>query len=155
MMEYKITAISENAKKTEYTNTIMHNLSDWFDDWDFNEYIPNVHKYPYWAAFDNNRCVGFLSAKIHYDKTGEIYVCGVDQKYHAKGIGTLLYNEGEKYFLKNNCRYIVLKTISEVDIDEYYISTRRFYKKMGFDELITLNEMWNDECHCLLMIKKL
>jgi ribosomal protein S18 acetylase RimI-like enzyme len=86
-----------------------------------------------------------FSGKIHYSRTGDIYVCRVDPKYHGKGIGTLLYKKVEKYFIKNNCKYIIVKTLSEMD----------FYKKVGFKESITLTEMRDENNPCLIMIKKI
>jgi ribosomal protein S18 acetylase RimI-like enzyme len=155
-MGYKIIEIKENDKKAEYTNTILRKLPEWFGiEEGLQEYINTVHKYPYWAAFDDNNCIGFFSGKIHYNRTGDIYVCGIDPKYHRKGIGTLLYNEMEKYFIKNKCKYIIIKTISEIDEDENYAKTRKFYKKMGFEELITLTEMWDKNNPCLIMIKNI
>jgi len=91
--------------------------------------------------------------KIHYNRTGDIYVCGIDSNYHRKGIGTLLYKTIENYFIKNACEYIIVKTLSEKNQDENYAKTREFYKKMGFKELITLTEMWDENNPCLIMIK--
>ena len=114
-------------------------------------YVSCVNKCPYWAAFDKDNCIGFFSGKIHYNRTGDIYVCGIDPKYHGKGIGTLLYKELEKYFVENNCKYIIVKTLSEKN----YEKTRKFYIKNGFEELITLIEIWDEYNPCLIMIKKI
>ena len=70
-------------------------------------------------------------------------------------IGTLLYKEFEKYLVKNDCRYVIVKTISETNSDENYAKTRAFYKKTGFEELITLTEMWDENNPCLIMIKSI
>jgi hypothetical protein len=66
----------------------------------------------------------------------------------------LLYKEAEKYFIRNKCKYVIVKTISEIDEDKNYEKTRRFYKKMGFEELVTLTEIWDENNPCLIMIKK-
>jgi ribosomal protein S18 acetylase RimI-like enzyme len=156
-MEYKITQINDNNKKAEYADNILRKLPEWFGmEEGLREYVNTVNKYPYWAAFDEeNNCIGFFSGRIYYNRTGDIYVCGVDPRYHGKGIGTLLYKEMEKYFIKNNCEYVIVKTISEIDDDKNYAKTRKFYKKMGFEELITLTEMWDENNPCLIMIKKI
>jgi ribosomal protein S18 acetylase RimI-like enzyme len=156
-MEYKIFVIEDNNKKAEYANNILRKLPEWFGiEESLQDYVNTVHKYPFWAAFDNeNNCIGFFSGIIHYNRTGDIYVCGIDPKYHGKGIGTMLYKEIEKYFRENNCKYIIVKTLSEIDQDPNYAQTRKFYKKMGFEELITDTEMWGENCPCLIMIKKL
>ena len=155
-MEYKVFEINDNTKKAEYTNYILRLLPEWFGiEESLVHYVETVNKYPYWAAFDQDNCIGFFSGKIHYNRTGDIYVCGIDPKYHGKGIGTSLYKELEKYFMKKGCEYVMVKTISDKDPDEYYAKTRAFYKKVGFKELVTLTEMWDENNPCLIMIKNL
>jgi ribosomal protein S18 acetylase RimI-like enzyme len=155
-MDIKIIEINDNVKKAEYTDVILRKLPDWFGiEEAIVEYVSTVHKYPYWAAFDNGNCIGFFSGEIHYNRTGEIYVCAIDPEYHGKGIGTLLYKETEKYFIENGCEYVIVKTLSEENPDVNYAKTRDFYKKMGFKELITLAEMWDEWNPCLIMIKNI
>lgn len=36
-----------------------------------------------------------------------------------------------------------------------YEKTRTFYKSVGFEPLITLTEMWDEEIPCLIMLKVL
>ena len=154
--KYKIMEILDNNKKREYTENILRKLPEWFgNEESLINYINTVLEYPFWAAFDNSNCIGFFSCKIHYNRTGDIYVCGVDPDYHGKGIGTLLYKEMEKYCLKNNYEYIIVKTLSELAKYEPYIKTKEFYEKMGFKELLTLTEIWDEENPCLIMIKSL
>ena len=155
-MEYRIIEISDNTKKAEYTETILRKLPDWFGiEEALVEYVNTVNKYPYWAAFDRDNCIGFFSGEIHYNRTGEVYVCGIDPEYHGKGIGTLLYKRLEKYFVEKGCKYVIVKTLSDINPDVNYAKTRAFYIKMGFKELITLTEMWDDDNLCLIMIKNI
>jgi ribosomal protein S18 acetylase RimI-like enzyme len=96
-MEYKITQISDNNKKAEYTDTILRKLPEWFGmEKGIRDYADTVREYPFWAAFDGGNCVGFFSGRIHYNRTGDIYVCGIDPGYHRRGIGTLLYKSLEE-----------------------------------------------------------
>ena len=155
-MECKIMEVNDDCNKSEYVNTILRKLPEWFgNEKGLQEYVNTVQKYPFWAAFDNDECIGFFSGKIHYNRTGDIYVCGIDPDYHGKGIGTLLYKELEKHCIKNNCEYIIVKTLSELAQYEPYIKTKRFYEKMGFKELLTLTEIWDENNPCLIMIKNL
>ena len=155
-MDYNVFEIKENDKKTEFTNLILRMLPEWFgNEKGILDYVNSVHNFPYWSAFDKNKCIGFFSIKIHYNRTGDIYVCGVDPNYHGKGVGTLLYKESENYCIKNKCKYIIVKTLSEIVQYEPYLKIKEFYKKMGFSELLTLTEMWDEENPCLIMIKNL
>ena len=50
---------------------------------------------------------------------------------------------------------MVVKTISDTNPDENHVKTRAFYKKIGFKELVTLMEMWDENNPCLIMKKYL
>jgi ribosomal protein S18 acetylase RimI-like enzyme len=155
-MEYRIIEIMDNSKKTEYTNLILRKLPEWFgNERGLLNYVNTVYEYPFWAAFDNNDCIGFFSGKIHYNRTGEIYVCGIDPNYHGKGIGTVLYKKLEEYFIKNNCEYIIVQTLCEIAEYEPYLRTKNFYIKLGFKELISFKEIWDEENPLLIMIKNI
>jgi ribosomal protein S18 acetylase RimI-like enzyme len=155
-MDYKIMEITENNKKAEYANLILRKLPEWFgNEKGLTEYVNTVYKYPFWAAFDNDNCIGFFSGKIHHNRTGDIYVCGVDPDYHRKRIGKLLYKELEKYCAVNNCEYIIVKTVDETDSEKSYGKTVKFYKSIGFNELITFPEVWDENNPCLIMIKRI
>jgi ribosomal protein S18 acetylase RimI-like enzyme len=155
-MKYKIMEIDDNKKKAEYTNIILRKLPEWFGNEEgIQNFVNTVNLYPYWAAFDRDNCIGFFSGKIHHNRTGDIYVCGVNPNYHRKGIGKLLYKELEEYCIEKSCEYIIVKTVYETDTEKYYGKTVQFYKSIGFRELITLPEIWDKNNPCLLMINKL
>lgn len=99
--------------------------------------------------------MGFFSVKMHYSHTGDIFVCGVLSEYQHSGIGKMLYSEVEAFFINNGCKYAVVKTLSDIVDFEPYERTRRFYVSVGFEPLLTLTEMWDEENPCLIMIKLL
>lgn len=153
----RIEEIKVPVKKTEYSRYVLEKLPEWFGNQEaLLDYTENVKELPFWAAFNQNElCVGFLSVKIHYTHTGDIYVCGVLPEYHRDGVGTALYKMAEKYFYSKNCEYIIVKTLSDTVSYEPYEHTRKFYEKMGFIPLLTLTEMWDEWNPCLIMIKQL
>ena len=115
-----------------------------------------VRKLPYFAALDEaGNCIGFFAIELHYGHTGDIYVCGVLPEYHRKGVGKALYAEAEAYLKQVGCKYVMVKTLSDKAVFEPYERTRRFYESVGFEPLITLTEMWDEENPCLIMIKVL
>jgi hypothetical protein len=59
-----------------------------------------------------------------------------------------MLGERETFFIKKNYKYVIVKTISEIDTD-------KSYEKIGFEGLITLTEMWVKNNPCLITIKKL
>lgn len=51
--------------------------------------------------------------------------------------------------------YVLVKTLSDAIDYEPYARTRKFYTSVGFESLITLTEMWDEENPCLIMFKSL
>ncbi|BBB90972.1 MAG TPA: GNAT family N-acetyltransferase [Methylomusa anaerophila] len=156
MMNIRIVRINDEAMKSLHTKEILRSLPEWFgNEKALCEYVKNVAKLPYWIALNQNESsVGFISVKIHYGNTGDIYVFGVLPEYHNQGIGKKLLASAAEYFRQNGCKYVIVKTLSEKARYEPYERTRKFYTRAGFEPLITLTEMWAEENPCLIMIKK-
>ena len=152
-----IVRIQDDDKKSSYTGEILRKLPEWFgNEQAVDDYVEKVKEYPYWAAEDNaGKCIGFFSVKTHYRHTGDIFVCGVLPEYQHEGIGKELYNAAEQYFIGQGCKYVIVKTLSDTVEYKPYVQTRGFYKSVGFESLITLTEMWDEENPCLIMIKLL
>ena len=154
-MGYTVLDIQQPERKSKYAETILRCLPEWFgNEKSLFDYIEKVSNLPFWAALDENGdCIGFLSVKVQYGHTGDIYVCGVLPEYHKKGIGKKLFSFADEYFINCGCKYVIVKTLSEIAQYEPYDKTRAFYLSIGFEPLITLTEMWDDENPCLIMIK--
>jgi ribosomal protein S18 acetylase RimI-like enzyme len=151
-----IREIKDGLEKEKYADSILRKLPEWFgNEAAIQEYARSAREYAFFAAFAKGVCIGFFSGKIHYGRAGDIYVCGVAPDFQGRGIGRRLYEELERYFVENNCEYVIVKTLSEMNSDKNYAETRKFYRKMGFKELLTLSEMWDENNPCLIMIKNL
>jgi len=156
-MNVSIVEVNDSNKKSQFAEEILRSLPEWFgNEKALNEYVEGVASLPFWIALNrDDKCIGFISIKIHYGHTGDIYVLGVLPEYHRKGVGRLLLAQAEEYFRNNNCKYVIVKTLSDIAEYEPYERTRKFYKNVGFEELTTLTEMWDSENPCLIMIKVL
>lgn len=156
-MNVNIVEIKDSCKKSKYAEEILRCLPEWFGNENaLLDYVKGVAPLPFWIALnDDEKCIGFISMKIHYSHTGDIYVFGVLPEYHRKGVGRLLLAKAEEYCKSNNCKYIIVKTLSDTVEYEPYERTRKFYKNVGFEELITLTEMWDEQNPCLIMIKEI
>ncbi len=152
-----IIEIQSRDKKSSYAKEILEMLPKWFGNKQaLDEYVEKVKNLPFFAAFnDADQCIGFFSVKIHYQHTGDIFVCGVHPDYHHCGVGKALYHAAENYFILKGCKYVIVKTLSDTVDFEPYAQTRKFYKSIGFESLITLTEMWDAENPCLIMFKSL
>ncbi len=151
-----ILEITDGARKSAYTRAILKMLPDWFGNPQaFENYVRDVQKFPYFAAFVGEHCVIFFSVRVHYGHTGELYLCGVHPAYRNRGIGHALCTASEQYFLSCGCDCMVVKTLSDLVDYAPYRETRMFYKSVGFTELLTLTEMWDENNPCLIMYKKI
>jgi len=155
--EISIVEIKDCHTKSVYTKAILEKLPEWFGNKQaLDDYVVMVKELPYWVALNKkNNCIGFFSVKIHYGHTGEIFVCGISPEYQRGGIGKTLYNTTEAYLIQNGCKYVIVKTLSDAISYKPYTITREFYKRVGFEPLVTLTEMWDDENPCLIMLKSL
>ncbi len=151
----RILEVNDGEKKSAYTREVLYKLPQWFGNkQSLEEYAEEVKEYPFYSAVDDTgKCVGFFSVKIHYQHTGDIFVCGVLPEYQHTGIGKALYRTSEEYFIKSGCKYVIVKTLSDIVDSEPYERTRRFYRSIGFDTLLTLTEMWDEKNPCLIMFK--
>ena len=154
---FHIIKIDDGETKSAYTREVLESLPDWFGDkQSLDEYVAKAADFPYWAAMNEaGRCIGFFSIKTHYGHTGDIFVCGILPEYQHMGAGKALYSRAEEYLIRVGCKYVIVETLSDIVDNEPYARTRKFYKSIGFEPLITLTEMWNENNPCLIMFKSL
>ncbi|MCM1261715.1 MAG: GNAT family N-acetyltransferase [Butyrivibrio sp.] len=155
--EYHISEIYNQEEKSACAREILGSLPDWFGNKEsLEEYVKGVQEFPLWAALDEKgKYLGFFSVRIHYGHTGDIYVCGVRPECHHMGVGKALYERTEHFFLRKGCKYAMVETLSDKVNYEPYEKTRLFYESMGFEPLLTLDEMWDKDNLCLIMVKPL
>jgi len=154
--DYQILEITDGTLKKKYIEQILRLLPDWFgNEKSLVEYVETVDKYPFFAGFSDEECVGFFSGRIHHERTGDIYVCGINPNHHGKGLGRILYQTLEEYFRTLGCEYVMVKTLSPLHPDKHYALTRKFYEVVGFKDFYTSQEIWGHENPCLIMIKNI
>jgi len=141
-------------EKTTICNKILNALPNWFGiPESTQEYINGVADKPFFAAFDKDEPVGFVSLLIHNAHTAEVYVMGILESHHRKGIGRRLIKECEDFCAKNNLSVLTVKTLDASHPDEYYKRTRQFYESVGFLPLETFPTLWDESNPCLFMGK--
>lgn len=157
MEGWKIEKIEDGERRSLYTRRVLEALPEWFGNPEgLCEYCEAVTALPLWAAVDGSGTpLGVLAVDTHYGRTGDIVVMGVLPGLHREGLGRALYEAAEAYFSGLGCRYVMVKTLSDVVDFAPYEATRRFYRSMGFAPLVTLTEMWDEENPCLIMLKEL
>lgn len=102
MSNYTVVQLNDSLTKSVYTKEVLQKLPEWFGNKQaLDDYIKKVAELPFWAPLNKDKnCVGFFTVKTHYDRTGDVFVCGVLPEYHRNGIGKALYTTAEAYLIK-------------------------------------------------------
>lgn len=149
-----IKRVEDLDEKTRITLEIMNALPEWFSP---PEDIVNksvIHReYPFIAAFDGDRAIGFVAIKVHNIHTVDIYNFGILREYHRRGIGHRLMEACVEYCRAHGYEFLTVKTLDESAAYEPYNGTRAFYKKEGFYPLEVFTCVWDEDNPCLFMVK--
>jgi len=146
--------IIEEEQKSEITETILRALPEWFGiEEAIVNYIDAVRKMPFFAIYDDDEAVGFVAIKNHNPATAEVYVMGVREEDHRRGIGSRLMDMAEGYCRAQEKTFLTVKTLDESRESEEYKKTRKFYLKNGFQPLEVFPTLWGEENPCLFLAK--
>lgn len=151
-----IVKIIDSNLKSEICNAILRKLPLWFGiESAILEYVKDVGSMDTWAAYDGDVVIGFASIKRHFSESAEIYVIGVIEEFHRKGIGHMLLEVITKDLRNDGFKFLTVKTLSESRPNKEYEQTRNFYLKSGFARLEEFKTLWGAENPCLLLVKNL
>ena len=153
-MKFNVVKITNFSDKADICNFILRALPDWFGiEESIVDYVTQVKNMPFFAVFDNNNAIGFVTIKLHNIHTAEIYVMGILQEYHKQGIGKKIISLCEKYCIENNIEFLTVKTLSDLRENESYRKTRLFYQALGFKPLEIFETLWGKSNPCLFLAK--
>lgn len=86
----EIKKIDNIIDKKEITNLILRNLRNWFGiEEGIVEYVEESKDTDFYVAYDINKPLGFISIRSNNRYTSEVYIIGVIEEYHNKGIGRI------------------------------------------------------------------
>lgn len=152
----QISKLLDNEIKSDVAEHILRQLPEWFGiEGALVDYVRGVGNSDFYAAYDSDKPLGFISIKSNNEYTSEIYVMGILKEYHNHGIGKKLLKLSEEMLIKNKVKFLMVKTLGESDPDINYRVTREFYKRVGFYPLEEIKEIWGEENPCLIMVKNL
>lgn len=78
----EIRKVINQDEKTRITLEIMNALPEWFSPPEDIVNKSQIHReYPFFAAYDGDRAIGFVALKIHNSYTVDIYNLGVLREY--------------------------------------------------------------------------
>lgn len=149
-----IREVLTEAEKSDICSKILNALPNWFGiPESILNYVAEVKDKPFYAVFDEGKAVGFVSIKVHNAFTAEIYVMGILEEYHRKGIGRQIIRICDQYCRQNSIEFLTVKTLDEKNPDKFYQKTRLFYESMGFKPLEVFPLLWDESNPCLFLAK--
>jgi GNAT superfamily N-acetyltransferase len=92
--------------------------------------------------------------KLHNPRAAEVYVMGVLQPHHRRGVGTALLAAAEHSLAGDGVNYLQVKTLGQSRESRGYAATRRFYESRGFVPLEEFPNLWPGN-PCLLLVKQI
>ena len=152
-METTITYMIKD--KQAVARTILENLPEWFGIVSAREeYIAESAQQTMFAAFNENKPVGFLCLKETGKATIEIQVMGVLKDYQRLGIGRKLFAEAKSWSVLQGYSFMQVKTVQMGRYKEYDV-TNAFYRSLGFKEFEVFPNLWDEWNPCQVYIMSL
>ena len=150
-----IKQIYDPEEKRQITRRVLEALPDWFGIPEAREeYIKNSEEQIFYAAIEQDSVVGFIYLKETGKETVELYVMGVLQEYHRRGIGRELFEAAKDSAANMGYSFIQVKTVQMGKYKEYD-DTNHFYVKMGFKEFEVFPTLWDEWNPCQIYVMAL
>jgi len=147
-----IKEITNPQEKSEICNKILRALPDWFGvEESIVDYVAGVADKPFYCVYDGVLAVGFVSILVHNPCTAEIYVMGILDTHHRKGIGKKFVHICQDYCRTHGMDFLTVKTLAATHPDPHYAKTRQFYEAMGFKPLEIFPTIWGEANPCLFL----
>jgi len=146
--------ISENCGK--HVEKILRALPEWFGQEDSTlQYIKDADTMQSMLAKDGDDVIGFITIRKHFPESAEMHCLGVLPTHHRTGVGKQLVNALEEHLIKEEVKFLQVKTVADGRDCEAYAKTRKFYIGVGFTPLEIFPTLWDEANPCLLLVKSL
>lgn len=144
--------IAGPEEKTAISRSILEALPDWFGIPEAREeYIQNSTQELFFAAYEEETPVGFLTLKRTGEATAELAVMGVRKEYHRQGIGRALFETARARAKELGYAFLQVKTVQMGRYPEYD-ATNRFYLALGFREFEVFPTLWDEWNPCQIYV---
>lgn len=151
----EIREIATAGEKQRIARFILESLPDWFGIPEAREeYIGKSASRPFFAAFDGERAIGFLCLAETGKDTAELYVMGVLQEDHRRGVGKALFTTAKRRAKELGYSFLQVKTVQMGKYPEYD-ATNRFYLALGFCEFEVFPTLWDEWNPCQIYVMSL
>ena len=151
----EIKQLTDSQEKQNVVRYILEALPGWFGIPEAREaYITESIDKIFFCAYVEDRPVGFLYLKETGKDTVELYVMGVLEEFHRKGIGRELFHRAKKAASEKDYSFIQVKTVQMGRYEEYN-RTNKFYLAIGFKEFEVFPTLWDEWNPCQIYVMSL
>ena len=150
-----IKEIFDQLLKEKISSSVLLDLPEWFGIPEYTkDYIEKSKDLVFFAAYDNDLPIGFVTLKETSQYTIEIHCMGILKSHHRLGYGGMLMDKVLKYAVSKCYKFIQVKTVEQGKYDTYD-QTNMFYKSVGFFELEVFPKLWDEWNPCQVLVKAL
>ena len=147
-----INKIKLPSEKQKITRAILEALPEWSGIAESREeYIKICADLVFFAAYENDRPVGFICLKETGKATVEVCVMGVLKEYHRKGVGKTLFQDAQSAAKNMGYSFMQVKTVQMGRYPEYD-ATNHFYLSLGFKEFEVFPTLWDEWNPCQVYV---
>jgi ribosomal protein S18 acetylase RimI-like enzyme len=128
-----------NEKHIDECLSIAKELRQYFNEKGISAMGKNLENQSLYVAMDVDEVVGFVTIQHKNNHVAEISWMAVKLKYQNQGIGSALVDHIATDLRHRGIRLLEIKTLSkDVEYPPYEL-TRRFYEKVGFIHIDTID----------------
>lgn len=133
--------------------SLLSDLSEWFGNDTANRaYSEAARTLPGFVAIQGHTQLGLILLTRPKPDAFEIHLLAVRRAIHRQGIGTALIKQAESHAAHHDARFLTVKTLALSCNHGPYLKTHRFYRALGFRNVMEYQEPgWSDPA--LLMEK--
>lgn len=135
---------------------IADELEEYFTDDALEDMRKDLKEHEFFVV-DDDEISGFISLNLKNDRCAEVSWLAVSKERRGSGLGKGLMEHSFEYLSDEGVELLEVKTLSG-DVDyEPYAHTRKFYEKMGFIHLETIDPYpgWEEGNPCAIYVKSL
>ncbi len=134
--------------------TVAEGLDEYFTARAIEEMKEDLKEHEFFVV-ENDGISGFISLDLKNENCAEISWLAVREEDRGKGLGKRLLGRAERSLQNKDVRILEVKTLSEEVDYEPYEHTRRFYERMGFILIETIDPYpgWEEGNPCAIYVK--
>ena len=154
-MRDSMNILKGNEKHIEACCSIAKGLSEYFTENAVETMSKDMKKHLLYIAADLAEVVGFMAINCKNNHVAEISWAAVELEHQHQGIGSALIDYIINDLKSQGIRLLQVKTLSEDVKYPPYEITRRFYEKMGFIHIETIDPYpgWETNNPCAIYVK--